>query len=220
MRPLSALVRLGHRHPSMPQRGGASVRGEAPDLTHARELVVELVPDGVEVRPLDVELLCEPVREPGLRLVDLVVGRHDQEAAAEQLLALLHRRDRLELAGDEVVLGGPELARLGARQHHDQVRGLRVELADLDHERLHLGQLGLADREVGVGGPPEQVGERREVPRPRRWHRGKLFGDELDALGVGGRGLGDGLVRVDGHVRRRGSIEAKDAREEAHRDSG
>src|SRR4051794_22223730 len=161
--PRGAAIGSGRRLASSNDDAGRSALRDLPSQAHAAELVVELLADPVEVRALDVELLGDPVDEPGFGRVDLVVRGHHEEAGADQAMPLLDRRDRLELARDEEVLGRPELPRQRRRHVHDELGGLRVE-PGLACDVGHLLALGFTHLEVRVRRTAQQVGERRDVP--------------------------------------------------------
>ena len=178
--------------------GGRPARGAAQRL-HRRQLLVVLVADRVEVGGLDVQLPGDLVGDRGLLGVDRPVGRLDREAAAEELLALLRRRDLAELAGHDVVLGPALGSGLDLRHldHEDRLR--LVEPAVLEHELLHdRGLLG-ADVEVGVRGAAHHVGEAREEARLLVRHRLEAGDDLADR---GGLGVGPGRGQRAGGGRR------------------
>ena len=130
-----------------------------------RELVAVLAAQGVRLGAREAELLGDRADHGGLDPRDRSVRGGDGVQALQQLRALLAGRDAAELARDDVVVGVPQHVRLRLGDLHRQRRLSFRERGERADDALHLGGLGLDDREVGVGDARQHVGEAREVFR-------------------------------------------------------
>ena len=117
---------------------------------------------------VEVQLARDLVDDRGLLGRDDPVLGADREARPEHRLALVERRDRLELAGDHVVLGVADGPRLEPRHLGHEHRRRFVEHAPLlelllDQLRLRVGdvEIGMRRTRQDVGGGCDQAGALR-----------------------------------------------------------
>ncbi len=144
---------------------------------------MEVGSDGVDDLVVQAELLGDLVEDRCFLRRDRPAGGADREAGAQDIDPLLLGGECGELTGDHVVLGAAhgaclELGHLGDEHRRCLVEGaVRLELP-LDDVGL-----GVADLEVGVRGPGERVGRRRDEAGP---FGGKAFEPSHDAPHRGG----------------------------------
>ena len=159
------------------------------------------------------------VQDGALRRRDLVVRGGDLEAGPQHPEPLLGRRDALELAGDEVVLGRAEHEGLLARDLDDD-DGLRLgDAQPLDEHLLHQGDLVGRDRHVGVGGAAHHVRGTGQQAGSLRSGSASSWPTILRTVAVSAAGVGAAAVgrrRRGGRGGRRGIASAEEAVHEGH----
>ena len=184
--------------------------GDPADGLHRRQQLVVLGADLVDGVLVEVKLARDLVDDRGLLGRDDPVLGADREARLEHRLALLGRRQRLELAGDHVVLGVADGPRLESRHLGDEDRRRFVEHAALLELLLDQLRLLVADVHVGMRRTRQDVGSGRDQAGALRRQGLEAPDDPPDGFGLTGRRrrLGEGLLRLLGGGRVVGTEDA------------
>ena len=115
---------------------------------------------------------------------DRIVGRGNGEQPLEQLTPLGVGGNLAELPGHEIVLGAPEQPVLVLGDLDHQQRLILGEAVLAPDELHHLVGLFVGEAMVGACDTAQDVRQRGEVPRARRFEPVQLSGDPTNRLRV------------------------------------